>query len=100
MYRIATAPKTIYPDQYFMRKQFEEALVYQAAYMIKNGNSAEVSRFYMNNGQINEPAVANVDEGNRVLSDISPECLNTLETLGLLRWFTLGQFTRLDPDEY
>lgn len=97
MYRIATAPKTIYPDQYFMRKQFEEALAEQARWLVENGDSAKYSGSNIENGtkQVLPPEQQYPD-----FSDISPETMRTLETLGLLRWFKVSEFSRLSLDEY
>jgi len=97
MYRIATAPKTIYPDQYNMRKMFESALADQARYMIKSGDSAAYSRY---NIEKDTGAALKPEEVNRDLNDIAPEALRTLETLGLLRWFHIGQFNYVDADKY
>ena len=97
MYRIATAPTTIYPDQYQMRKQFEEALAEQARWIVENGDAAKYSSYDMEKG----PAqVQPVEQQLRDLSDISKETLRTLETLGLTRWFTVGQMLFLDPTKY
>ena len=97
MYRIATAPPTIYPDQYFMRKQFEEALAAQARHIVENGDSAQYSGHNMENGSA---PVLPVEEQLRDLSDISKETLRTLETLGLTRWFSVGQYMRPDLSKY
>lgn len=43
LYRIATAPASIYPDQYYMRKQFEEALAEQARWIGLPMNSMVIS---------------------------------------------------------
>lgn len=93
MYRIATAPKTIYPDQYYMRKQFEEALAEQARFIVDTGDSAKYSRTNMENPDEPEEVVRNT-------SDIAEETIRTLETLGLTRWFKLPEFYRLNLDEY
>jgi hypothetical protein len=95
-YRIAVAPKTIYPSQYAMRKQFEEALIYQALYLIANGDPAEVSTFNMDGKVEQKPP----EETWRDTSDMSPECIRTLDTLGLTKWFTIGQFVYLDESKY
>lgn len=71
MYRIATAPKTIYPDQYFMRKQFELALVDQARFLIENGDSARVGR-YNAEAEMQPPPLRPDDN---VLDNSSPEVI-------------------------
>jgi hypothetical protein len=95
MYRIATAPKTIYPNQYAMRKQFEEALVAQAKFLVDNGDSAEISTFRLTPDKPH-PNKDFPQEVFRDESDMSPDCARNLETLGLLRWFRIGQFVRID----
>ena|GEM_PF-1939935 len=97
MYRIATAPPTIYPDQYYMRKQFEELLADQARYLVENSDSARFSRANIEN---DDAMPLRPEEALRDVSDMSPECIRTLETLGLTRWFKLQAFVRLDPTKY
>lgn len=90
MYRIATAPPTIYPDQYYMRKQFEELLAEQARWLVECGDSAKYS-----NANIESPTntkAVSPEELLRDVSDIAPEAIKTLETLGLTRWFTICGF--------
>ncbi len=97
MYRIATAPTTIYPDQYFMRKQFEEALADQARKIVECGDSARYS------GQNIESGASKVlppEENYPDFGDMSAETMRTLETLGLTRWFIVGQFAPLDLSKY
>lgn len=97
MYRIATAPKTIYPNQYYMRKQFEQALAEQARFLIENGDSAMVSSYRLTE----TPRPPNPPHSlHRDTSDIAPETIRTLETLGLTRWFMPAQFIRLDPNKF
>lgn len=84
-YRIATAPKTLYTEQYYMRKQFESALVDEARWLVENGDAARFSRVSMENEAVQMPLKP--EDQMRDLSDISPECLRTLESLGLTRWF-------------
>ena len=98
MYRIATAPKTIYPDQYVMRKQFEEALAEQARYIVECGDMAKYSRTNMESGE--QLPVIKPEDQMRDNSDIAPETMRTLETLGLLRWFNLCDVMRLDISKY
>lgn len=99
MYRIATAPKTIYPSQYIMRKQFEEALAEQARYIVNNGDSAKYSNYNMEAPtpkQYIDPAVDLRDN-----FDIAPETIRTLEVLGLTKWFTLANMgMTLNPDKF
>ena len=95
MYRIATAPAVIYPDQYYMRKQFEEALADQARFICENGDSARYSLVNMVDGQVMQK-----DDGLRDTSDMSKETMRTLETLNLTKWFTVSQNVILDPNKY
>lgn len=96
MYRIATAPKTVYPDQYYMRKQFEEALAEQAKFICLNGDNAQYSNASLENGyNIEKPA-----DRYRDLSDIAPETMRILDTLGLTRWFQVIPKIRLDLSKY
>lgn len=94
MYRIAVAPPTIYPDQYYMRKQFEEALAEQARWLCENGDSARYSFVNIASGQVEQSEV------ERDNSDIAKETIRTLETLNLTRWFTVGQGVVLDNSKY
>jgi hypothetical protein len=94
MYRIATAPNVIYPDQYYMRKQFEEALAEQARFICENGDSARYSLVNMVEGQVK------LDDGERDVSDMAKETVRTLDTLNLTRWFTVSQYVVLDKDKY
>lgn len=94
MYRIATAPPTIYPDQYYMRKQFEEALIYEAKFLIQNGDPAEVSLFNLEKNESVNDNMSNDDT-----RDMSQETIRTLDTLNLTRWFAISKF-RLDLDKY
>jgi hypothetical protein len=95
MYRIATAPNVIYPDRYYMRKQFEEALADEARWLCENGDSARYS--FVN---IANPQQSQVLDGARDNSDISKETIRTLDTLNLTKWFTVGQNIILDPNKY
>lgn len=98
MYRIATAPKTIYPDQYFMRKQFEQALIDQAKFIIENGDSARIGRY---NPESEMPqAPLKPEDTIREFTDMSPECMRTLDSLNLTRWFNVGRFTNPDLTKY
>lgn len=99
LYRIAAAPPTVYPDQYFMRKQFEEALADQARYLVENGDSARYSRANMDT-DTGETMPVKPEDALRDTSDIAPETIRTLETLGLTRWFKTPQSIRLDPAKY
>lgn len=97
MYRIATAPKTIYADQYAFRKDFERVLVAEAQWILNNGDSAQYSPYDMEKGQIPN---GKPEEDWRNTSDIAPEAQRTLEFLGLTRWFTLWQLPVLDQNKY
>lgn len=97
MYRIATAPPTIYPDQYYMRKQFEEALAEQARYIVECGDMAKYTRTNMESGEQITPVKP--EDQMRDNSDMSKETIRTLETLGLTRWFTIGGYI-LDTNKY
>lgn len=94
MYRIATAPTVIYPDQYYMRKQFEEALADQARWLCENGDSARYSLVNIVEGQVVK------DDGVRDMGDISKETMRTLDTLNLTRWFTVSPNIFLDNSKY
>jgi len=97
MYRIATVPTQLYQDRYTFRKQFEQALISQANWIIDNGDSAKYSVNNMEKGADNKTPP---EEKWRDLSDVSHETLRTLEFLGLTRWFTIAQFARLDTSKY
>ncbi len=75
MYRIATAPKTIYPDQYYMRKQFEEALAEQARFIVESGDSARYSRTNFENEQGQTPIKP--EDQMRDTSDMATETIRT-----------------------
>lgn len=96
MYRIAVAPTTIYADQYYMRKQFEEALVSQARWICENGDSARYSFVNMASGQGGQTE----DGLARDNSDLSKETIRTLETLNLTKWFTVSPVVMLDNSKY
>lgn len=97
MYRIATAPKTIYPSQYAMRKQFEEALAEQARYICEVGDSARYSGINLESGQQTN---VNPQDQYRDVSDISKETIRTLETLGLTKWFSIPSRVILDKNKF
>lgn len=94
MYRIATAPTVIYPDQYYMRKQFEEALAEQARWLCENGDSARYSFVNIASGKVES------NEVERDNSDIAKETIRTLETLNLTRWFAVSPNVYLDNSKY
>lgn len=98
LYRIAAAPTTIYPDRYFMRKQFEGALIDQARFIIENSDSARFSRYDMD-AEVQQPPLR-PEDNIRDNSDMSPECIRTLEALNLTRWFNVGYFTKPDLSKY
>ena len=95
MYRIATAPAIIYPDQYYMRKQFEEALADQARFICENGDSARYSLVNIIEGESTP-----VGNSLRDTSDMSKETMRTLEALNLTKWFTTRQTIILDNSKY
>ncbi len=91
LYRIATAPPTIYPDRYYMRKQIEEALAEQARWIVECGDAAKYSRVNMENAEEQQMPIKPEDQ-MRDTSDMAKETVRTLETLGLTRWFTINGF--------
>ena len=98
MYRIATAPPTIYADRYYMRKQFEEALADQARYIVESGDTARYGRVNM---EVEETlAPVRPEDEMRDTSDMAKETIRTLETLGLTRWFRLSDYAKLDLTKY
>ena len=101
LYRIATAPTVIYPSQYYMRKEFEKVLIEQARFMLMNGGDVtQISRAFLDrDGKLHLHTIDRND-GSIDVSDISPESLRTLETLGLLRWFQIPQFVHLDSTKF
>ena len=100
MYRIATAPTVIYPSQYYMRRQFEQALVAQARFLLENDDTSRVSRAYTGrDGQLNLH-MKDRNDGSIDVSDIAPETIRTLEALDLTRWFRVHQHIWLDPTKY
>lgn len=94
-YRIATVPKYIYQDKYTFRKTFEQILVSQAQWILDNGDSAR----YLHTS-VAETKGEKPEERWRNLSDISPEALRSLESLGLTKWFTLTPNILLDINKY
>ena len=98
LYRIATAPASIYPDQYYMRKQFEEALAEQARWIVECGDSAKWSRVNMETSEENVVPIK-PEEQVRDTSDMAKETIRTLETLGLLRWLNYNGYP-LDVNKY
>ena len=100
LYRIATAPTHIYPSQYYMRKQFEEALVSQARFMVENEDPMRMSRGYIGSDGKFNPHMKDRNDGSFDISDISPESIRTLESLDLTRWFMVTQFAHLDKTKY
>ncbi|MGN0961870.1 MAG: hypothetical protein ACI4PF_06720 [Christensenellales bacterium] len=98
MYRIATAPKTIYPSQYAMRNQFEEALAEQARYICEVGDSARYSGINLENG-VQQGDIKPQDQ-YRDISDISKETIRTLETLGLTKWFAIPNKIIIDKNKF
>lgn len=97
LYRIATCPRQIYQDPYTFRKQFEEVLLIQAKFIIDNGISANYSGVDLANGKPVEESPTNTF---RDTSYIAPRAWNTLEAMGLLRWFSMPYMYRLDTSKY
>ena len=95
-YRIAKSLGKMY-DEYEYRKQFEQALITQAQFLIDNGDSA---RFSINNYETGVFDKVKPQEDYMDTGDISPETKRTLNFLGLDRWFSIVQRGRLNTDEY
>ena len=95
-YRIAKSTGKMVKNYQF-RKEFENALVAQAFFLLENGDSARYSINNLEKGisERNKPEENFMDTG-----DISPETKRTLNYLGLDRWFQLSQFARINEDEY
>jgi len=100
-YRIATAPKTIYPNQYAMRREFERGvLLAQARFMLEQEDANQISRAYIDRDGKLQLHTIDRNDGSIDVSDIAPEALRTLEKLGMLRWFNVSQFFHLDPSSF
>lgn len=97
MYRIAKGQAKPYNDPYTYRKEFERALVEQAKFLIENGDSARYSAYNMEQG---ERQPLKPEETFMQDSDIATETKRILEFLGLTRWFTLGQMSVLNQEEF
>lgn len=97
LYRIATCPKQIYQDPYTFRKQFEEALLMQAKYIIDNGDAAQFSAYNLEGGAQNG---TKPEDEFRLNADVAPETIRILDFLGLTRWFSLYQIFTLDTSKY
>lgn len=94
VYRVAIAKTSEYSgDQYTFRKEFEQALVYQARWLLENGDSA---RYANEEKQVNVPP----EQQQMDTSDIAPETIRTLTYLGLNRWYRLTQWYTLDDTKY
>lgn len=95
-YRIATAKVKMF-GKYQCRKEFQNALVSQAKYLLENGDSAKFSITNLESGVFDrvKPEEEVMDTG-----DISPETKRTLSFMGLDRWFTVSQFVRINENEY
>lgn len=96
MYRIAKGyVKNI--DQYTARKEFENALVSEAKFLIDNGDSARYAKENLEKGiyEVGKPEDKFFDT-----SDIAPETKRALHFLGFDRWFSLVQTRRFNTDEY
>ena len=97
LYRIATVPKQIYQDPYTFRKQFEEALLIQAQYLIENSVSRNYSGLDLTYGKQGEKAPSETYRGNY---DVSERTADKLDFMGLTRWFSMPYYCRLDTSKY
>lgn len=95
-WRIATAHNQMY-NKYEARKQFEQALLYEAEWLVENSNSAKYSINDTEKGVVDKQ---NPDEDYWDLGDISTETRRILHFMGLDKWFSIGQYRRLNTDEY
>lgn len=95
VYRVAIAKTGAYSgDQYTFRKEFEQALVSEAKWLLENGDNA---RYYdEENKQTNIPP----EQQQEDMSDISIETKRTLTYLGLTRWYRLCQWYYFDDTKY
>lgn len=95
-YRIATSKGKMF-GKYQYRKEFQNALISQAKYLLENGDSAKFSITNLESGVFDRvpPEEDVMDTG-----DIAPETKRTLSFLGLDRWFTVSQFVRINDNEY
>lgn len=97
LYRIATVPRQIYQDPYTFRKQFEEALLIQAQYIIDNSVSRNYSGIDLSAGKPNGMSPSETYRGNY---DVSERTADKLEFMGLLRWFSMPYMIWLDTNKY
>ena len=97
LYRIATVPIQIYQDPYTFRKQFEEALLIQAQYLIDNSVSRNYSGLDLTYGKQGGKAPSETYRGNY---DVSERTADKLDFMGLTRWFSLPYHYRLDTSKY
>lgn len=95
LYRIAKGYCRGY-DPYSVRKQFQDALIYEAQWLIENGDSAKFSKQNIEKGIIEEKAP---EETWMDTSDIATGVKRIVEILGLNKWFSIGQQVVLN-DEY
>lgn len=96
MFRIAKGYAKSF-DEYEVRHEFQECLVSEARFLLTNADSAEFSKENLEKGVVeeNKPEEIFMDT-----SDISPEAKRTLNFLGFDRWFRVGQYWRINRDEY
>ena len=97
LYRITTVPRQIYQDPYTFRKQFEEALLIQAQYLIDNSVSRNYSGLDLSFGKPDGKAPSEKYRGNY---DVSDRTADKLEFMGLTRWFSIPNYIRLDTTKY
>lgn len=95
-YRIAKSRGKMV-GEYQYRSDFQNALVSQAKFLIDNSDSA---RYSINNLEKGLSEQKKPEDDVMDTSDISPETKRTLSCLGLDRWFIIGQFARINEDEY
>lgn len=95
-YKIAKSTGKMF-GHYQFRKEFQNALISQAKFLIENGDSAKFSINNLESGVVDKikPEDDYMDTG-----DISNETKRTLNFLGLDRWFTIGQYIRISENDY
>ena len=95
-YKIAKSTGKMF-GHYQFRKEFQNALISQAKFLIENGDSARYSAYNMEQG---EKQPLKPEETFMQDSDIAIETKRILEFLGLTRWFSLGQMSVLNQEEF
>lgn len=87
LYRIAKGYCRGY-NPYSMRKQFQDALIYEAKWLIENGDGAQFSKQNVEKGIVEEKAP---EETWMDTSDIATGTKRIVKILGLDKWFSIGQ---------